>query len=1524
MKRLVLVIFQLILINTVLANPVDERTAKKFAERFLASKTGVNLTLSSVQIPDSLSSAMYVFVAESGGFVIVSADDYAVPLLAYSTESEFLLPIPEVVAEWLTNYANEIGHLRTLNKKNEVNRRYSFENYLTQQTTSHDSAENVPPLIQTSWGQSPYYNNMCPSNSSGRAITGCVATATAQIMRYWGHPQTGCGSHSYTHPQYGTLSANFGGTTYDWSNMPMSLTSSSTPAEISAVSTLMYHVGVAVEMNYGTTGSSAYNFKAAAALRDFFRYDPNLHFEYKSNYPDGIWVDRLKYELISGHPILYQGAQGTSGHAFVCDGFSSNGFFHFNWGWRGSYDNGYYHIGNLNPGYYAFNSNNAAVFGIIPMVCSSGIVNITMQTNNTAMGEATASGLVQGTFSIGDTIELQATSYSGARFVKWSDGVTDNPRQYIVSGNHNSFMAIFESTIGDTVYYYNGVQKGTSYFLTGQRWGIRIMQTELAGRDTLKAVRVHNGSYLSSNGTLRIYSGERPADSTLIHMQTHTATSRSWNTIILDSALSISPEKNLWILFDFNAVTKSSYCGNANGSVFEQNGVWKYNKSYTWLVEAIFSHMDYWNVDGNTNPNEAGYVVGIGRKPVSLCQNIQLVAYATDGYRFLRWSDGNGQNPRIINVTSDTTLTAIYEPIHGDTVHYDGGSYIYGQSGSWIATAFSPQTIGNNNRLNSIQLFSTASNRGNHIRVYQGNAAAPETLLLDSTILSHTNNEWENINLLNPLIIDSTRWLWLAWDGSNLEVPMTTFSGINNSRLFLDNDGLWKTVEQYGTLMMRGVLGYNSTPTYTLQVNTTNSAYGSVSGSGAYLGGNSVSIQAYPSQCYHFVSWSDGNINNPRQIVISSDSTITAVFAKTIYFGTENAEACDSFTWHDTTYTSVPTTPPTYLYYTTLGCDSLISLNLTLGQTIHIEDTIVACDSVIWYDSNYCYSNYHATHYIHSTMGCDTISHLRLTINRSKKSHYFEQACDSLQWNGTTFYTDTTAEYIAMAANGCDSIESITIRISNNLHSTDTVRACSSYFWHGIRYVESPNNPLVYRQNIGNCVQSDTLYLTILQPSSSTDTITVCDSLIWHERKYTYSTSLPTFYVPGGNVQGCDSIVHLNLTVKHSSSPHYSSLHICDSVILFGNMFYEDSTINHVWVGANSVGCDSVEKVFLYVSHTTHNASFMVTCDDYYWHGQQYTQTPNEPLVYSYSDWNGCVSTDTLYLTINHTTTATDTITACDSANWHGRTYTISTNWPTYEISSGNQYGCDSIVRLNLTINHSSYPSFETQRVCDSVSLFGQTFTQDTTILHIIPNSNSFGCDSSERIYLYVTHTTHTATFVDTCNRFYWHYQTYTETPDTLPIYTYTDYNGCTSTDTLYLTIHHDVSTTDTITLSTDDFPFDYNGETITAAGNYTIVITTAAGCDSTILLHVSVVQNGISSLDEPKQVDVFPNPTNGVVSVNDNVVVLAIEVYDIYGRLMIKDTMTSSIDFGELPDGIYTLRIITPQGQTLIKVVKN
>lgn len=325
---------------------------------------------------DNKDTAFYVFNIETG-FVIVSANDAANPILGYSKESNFV-ENPEL-RSWMNTTSNRITAIIAQKIPASVKTQSLWQTYTSGKKLPKVQSA-VTPLCTTTWNQSPFYNDSCPLNKNygQKAVTGCVATCMAQIMKYWNYPSTGTGTHSYNGSNgadyaYGTLSANFGAATYNWASMPNSIGSHNTP-----IAQLMYHLGVAVEMQYGVYGSGAWVISgdvgsggacAQQALVKYFKYDgTKIKGVYESDYTNTVWLSMITGELDNHRPIEYVGWDnyGRGGHTWVCDGYDANNLFHMNWGW-GGYSNGYYSLDNLNGGGYQFNSYNEALIGIQPL-----------------------------------------------------------------------------------------------------------------------------------------------------------------------------------------------------------------------------------------------------------------------------------------------------------------------------------------------------------------------------------------------------------------------------------------------------------------------------------------------------------------------------------------------------------------------------------------------------------------------------------------------------------------------------------------------------------------------------------------------------------------------------------------------------------------------------------------------------------------------------------------------------------------------------------------------------------------------------------------------------------------------------------------------------------------------------------------------------------------------------------------------------------------------------------------------------
>lgn len=305
----------------------------------------------------------YVFIYDQNGYVIISADDAVTPVLGYSVNENFdKNNIPVNTKKWFESYSSQIKYIVDNNLSNRITAK---EWSKIQNNVFEKSNLAVTPLCTTTWDQGCYYNAMCPADAGamwtcGRVYTGCVATAMAQIMKFWNYPTNGVGTFTYTDPTYGAQTVDFGNTTYNWGSMPNNVTSSNT-----AVATLMYHCGVSVKMTYGTSGSGAYSWDVPNALISYFNYSPTAEIKFLADFTSQNWITMLKTELDAGRPVYYSGTDGSAGHAFVCDGYDNTNKFHFNWGWSGS-SNGYYAIGSLNPAGSNFNLDNSAIIRIKP------------------------------------------------------------------------------------------------------------------------------------------------------------------------------------------------------------------------------------------------------------------------------------------------------------------------------------------------------------------------------------------------------------------------------------------------------------------------------------------------------------------------------------------------------------------------------------------------------------------------------------------------------------------------------------------------------------------------------------------------------------------------------------------------------------------------------------------------------------------------------------------------------------------------------------------------------------------------------------------------------------------------------------------------------------------------------------------------------------------------------------------------------------------------------------------------------
>ncbi len=378
-------------VSNLLAGPVNQQKAQKLGAKFL-STTAVEQKSSDIRL-DLVSVATdlergatdyYVFnVANGEGFVIVAGDDRVKPILAYSTTGKYN---PQEVSEGfqftLDGFREEIHYVREhhLTATPDIVAEWQSVSQTGSLNRGHQTRAVVGPLCQTLWNQNYPWNSQCPETSpdtlgnGGHVFAGCVATAMGQVMKFWDWPAQGTGSYSYNPQGYPQQTANFGETEYHFEFMPLVLDSTSTDEEIFHVAQLLHHIGISVDMQYSGEGSGAYSFVVPMAYSNYFRFIcDELEMNYGGFYPgfgytNEEWAEMLKQggldELL---PLYYSASDdsGAGGHAFVCDGYDENDYFHFNWGWSGR-DNAWCPIGALNTTKYAFNTFNGFIGHIVP------------------------------------------------------------------------------------------------------------------------------------------------------------------------------------------------------------------------------------------------------------------------------------------------------------------------------------------------------------------------------------------------------------------------------------------------------------------------------------------------------------------------------------------------------------------------------------------------------------------------------------------------------------------------------------------------------------------------------------------------------------------------------------------------------------------------------------------------------------------------------------------------------------------------------------------------------------------------------------------------------------------------------------------------------------------------------------------------------------------------------------------------------------------------------------------------------
>ena len=749
---------------------------------------------------------------------------------------------------------------------------------------------------------------------------------------------------------------------------------------------------------------------------------------------------------------------------------------------------------------------------------------------------------------------------------------------------------------------------------------------------------------------------------------------------------------------------------------------------------------------------------------------VTLTAVANAGYRFVSWNDGDTANPRIVTLDSNMMFVATFEQLNDAQVDTIVDVVVACDSYTWINgvtytesnnTATYRITVNNGDNegvSDSIPGFEVSANIVTAVDKTTSNS------IYNSLRSSSKSSSRDTIMVLNLTI--------------NYSTDTTIYDTICANSMYVEN-GFNTNVAGIYTDTLQTVNGCDSIVRLYLTVNPVYDTviYDTICSNTMYTAnGFNTNVAGTYTDTLQTINGCDSIVRLYLTVNPVYDTAIYDTICSNTMYTANGFNTNVAGTYIDT-------------LQTINGCDSIVTLHLTVNPVYDtaIYDTI--CSNTM-YTANGFNTNVAGTYIdtLQTINGCDSIVRLYLTVNSVYDTVIYDTICSNTMYTANGFNTNVAGTHTdtLQTINGCDSIVTLHLTVNNAVTIIDEQEACGSFTWiDGYTYTSSTNAPTYTITSESGCDSIINLHLTIKIRPIGIDTQTACDAFTWIDgNTYVQSTNIPYYILTASN--GCDSVAILNLTINHSS--HSIDVRTaCDSLTWIDGITYYASTNTPTYTYTNAEGCDSIVTLNLTINNSYHIFDSIVACNNYTWiDGVTYTESTNTP-TYTYTTVNGCDSVVTLNLTINNSTTGTDVVTACDSYTWiDGITYTESNNTATYTLT--NAVGCDSVVTLNLTINNSTIGS-DSVTACDSYTwIDGVTYTESTdSVTYTL--TNAMGCDSVVTLILTINHSVYD-TIVDTAmNEYTWNGEIYTQTG----VYEYVAQTaaGCDSIVVLILTIQN-------------------------------------------------------------------------------------------------------------------------------------
>ena len=489
-------------------------------------------------------------------------------------------------------------------------------------------------------------------------------------------------------------------------------------------------------------------------------------------------------------------------------------------------------------------------------------------------------------------------------------------------------------------------------------------------------------------------------------------------------------------------------------------------------------------------------------------------------------------------------------------------------------------------------------------------------------------------------------------------------------------------------------------------------------------------LTATPASCYRFVAWNDGNTNNPRTIRVTQDTTLTANFERAVYTHAISHDICEGNVYTENGFNVSEAGTYTQNLQTVNGCDSIVTLTLTVNPIASTNLSAAICEGTTYTENGFNVSEAGTyTQNLQTVNGCDSVVTLNLTINPVADTTITAAICEGTTYTENSFNVSEAGSYTQnlQTDNGCDSIVTLTLTV-NPVASTNL----SAAICEGTTYTENGFNASeagTYTQNlqtINGCDSIVTLNLTVNPVANTTLSASICEGSVYTENGFnaseagTYTQNLQT-------VNGCDSIVTLNLTVNTVASTDFMAA-ICEGTTYADNGFNASEAGTYTQNLQTVNGCDSIVTLNLTVNTVANTNLTAAICE-----GSVYTENgfnASEAGTYTQNlqTVNGCDSIVTLTLTINPVADTTIAAAICEGEIYYENGFMASREGTHTQILQ-TKNGCDSVVTLNLTI----YPAY--QMGIGAVIHEGETYeeygfdvNEEGTYTQILQTVN--GCDS--------------------------------------------------------------------------------------------------------------------------------------------------------------------------------------------------